>query len=70
MVGRWPIAWITAPTLIVHGDSDRVVPVANAHLLAQKILGARVVVLEDSGHACSLDQKEAFNREVVGFLGG
>jgi len=59
---------ITAPTLIVHGDSDRVVPVANAGLLAERIPNSQVVILEDSGHACSFDQRVRFNHAVLGFL--
>jgi pimeloyl-ACP methyl ester carboxylesterase len=59
---------ITAPTLIVHGDSDRVVPAANARVLGELIPNAEVVILEDSGHACSFDQRERFNEVVLSFL--
>jgi pimeloyl-ACP methyl ester carboxylesterase len=59
---------ISAPTLIVHGDSDRVVPVANAGLLAERIPRSKVVILEDSGHACTFDQRARFNEVVVEFL--
>lgn len=62
------VANIAAPTLIVQGDSDRVVPVANAHLLAERIPNTRLVVLEDSGHACCIDHAEAFNKAVTDFL--
>ncbi len=59
---------ITAPTLIVHGDSDRVSPAANARILGELIPNAEVVILEDSGHACSFDQRDRFNQAVLGFL--
>ena len=59
---------ITAPTLIVHGDSDRVVPAANARVLGDLIPHAQVVVLEESGHACSFDRRDRFNEVVLGFL--
>ena len=59
---------ITAPTLIVHGDSDRVVPSANAHLLGELIPGSRVVILEQAGHACTFDQRDGFNAAVLEFL--
>jgi pimeloyl-ACP methyl ester carboxylesterase len=62
------VTGIAAPTLIVHGESDRVVPVDNARLLAERIPNSRLVVLEDSGHACSIDQAETFNRVVIDFL--
>ena len=59
---------ITAPTLIVHGDSDRVVPAANARVLGALIPSSEVVILEQSGHACSFDQRDRFNQAVLGFL--
>src|SRR5262249_54140340 len=36
---------ITAPTLVLHGDQDRVCPVANARLLAERIPGAEVQIV-------------------------
>jgi pimeloyl-ACP methyl ester carboxylesterase len=59
---------ITAPTLIVHGDSDRVVPAENARVLGELIPNAGVVMLEESGHACSFDQRDRFNEAVLEFL--
>ena len=59
---------ISSPTLIVHGDSDRVVPAANARVLGQLIPNAEVLILEESGHACSFDQRDRFNEAVLGFL--
>jgi pimeloyl-ACP methyl ester carboxylesterase len=41
---------IAAPTLVVHGAEDRMIPVANAHLLAEGIPGAQLRILEESGH--------------------
>jgi pimeloyl-ACP methyl ester carboxylesterase len=41
---------VDMPTLIVHGEADRVLPVGNAHLMAQRIPGARVHLLEGVGH--------------------
>jgi pimeloyl-ACP methyl ester carboxylesterase len=40
---------IQAPTLVVCGDHDRVVPPANSRLLAQRIPGAELVIIP-SGH--------------------
>lgn len=40
---------ITAPTLVIHGAHDRLVPVENARVLARRIPGARLTVLE-CGH--------------------
>jgi pimeloyl-ACP methyl ester carboxylesterase len=59
---------ITAPTLIVHGDSDRIAPAANARVLGELIPNAEVVILEESGHACSFDQRDRVNEAVLRFL--
>ncbi len=41
---------IEAPTLVLHGTEDRVVPPANGELLASGIAGARLERLEGAGH--------------------
>jgi pimeloyl-ACP methyl ester carboxylesterase len=41
---------VEAPTLVLHGTEDRVVPPANAELLARAIAGARLERLEGAGH--------------------
>jgi 3-oxoadipate enol-lactonase len=41
---------IEAPTLVVHGTDDRVIPVENGRVLASRIPGARLLELEDTGH--------------------
>jgi 3-oxoadipate enol-lactonase len=46
--GRLPR--IDVSTLVVHGRHDRMVPVANAHLIAERIPGARLRILDESGH--------------------
>ncbi len=44
------LARITAPTHIVHGAMDRLVPVASAHDLHSKIKGSTLEVIEGMGH--------------------
>jgi 3-oxoadipate enol-lactonase len=41
---------ITAPTLIVHGDRDVLIPVENAYVLAERIPGARLHIVPGAGH--------------------
>ncbi len=41
---------IAAPTLVIHGDRDPVFPLGHAEALAQEIPGARLLVLERTGH--------------------
>ncbi|HEY9108767.1 MAG TPA: alpha/beta fold hydrolase [Roseateles sp.] len=41
---------ITAPTLVMHGQHDALIPVAAAHDLAQRIPGARLEIIPGWGH--------------------
>jgi pimeloyl-ACP methyl ester carboxylesterase len=59
---------ITAPTLVVHGKADRLVPSANAELIAARIPGAQFVLLEHASHLFSTDQPEAAQRAISEFL--
>jgi pimeloyl-ACP methyl ester carboxylesterase len=58
---------IGAPTLVVHGDEDRMIPVANAHLLADRIPGAQLRILEESGHLYPTDEP-GIDTEIGAFL--
>jgi 3-oxoadipate enol-lactonase len=65
---RAEIGTITAPALLVWGAEDAGVPVAWARPLAEALGGAPVVVLEDAGHVCNLEQPEAFDRAITEFF--
>lgn len=41
---------ITAPTLVIHGTLDRLLPAGNGELIARLIPGARLELFEDVGH--------------------
>jgi len=62
------IAQITAPTLVIHGTSDALVPPGNGELIAQRIPGAKLVRLNHASHLFTTDQTEAANREILEFL--
>lgn len=49
---------IEAPALVVHGRHDRMIPVANAEQLAEGIPGARLRVLDESGHLYPTEEPE------------
>jgi 3-oxoadipate enol-lactonase len=49
---------IEAPTLLVHGREDRIVPVANAEILAERIPRAELRILDHAGHLYSTEQPE------------
>jgi 3-oxoadipate enol-lactonase len=61
---------ITAPTLVITGDADRLVPPANSDILAQHIPNARLVKVPGGSHGFNFETPEIFNREVLGFLAG
>jgi 3-oxoadipate enol-lactonase len=44
------LARIAAPTLVVHGSEDRMLPVQNGRLIASRIPGARLEILDGVGH--------------------
>ena len=49
---------ITAPTLVLHGTEDRVVPPGNGRRLAARIPDAELCLLADAGHAYALERPE------------
>lgn len=59
---------IQAPTLILHGSEDLVVPVSNAISLAEKLPDARLRVLESAGHLVFVERAEEVNWEILNFL--
>ena len=62
------IAAIGAPTLIVHGRDDRVIPPSNATDLLALIDDSRAHLFGRCGHWTQIEHADAFNRLVVGFL--
>jgi 3-oxoadipate enol-lactonase len=59
---------VRAPTLVVHGDDDPVVPLENGRLLAAAIPGARMEVLPGVGHMLGHEAPEEFAQLVEEFL--
>ncbi len=64
------LARIEAPTLVVHGREDRMVPVANAEILAERIPRAELRILEDAGHLYSTEEPDVDEEIARFFLGG
>lgn len=62
------LAAIRVPTLVVVGADDVVTPVGEARKIAERIAGAELVVLENSGHLSNLEQPAAFTRTLSAFL--
>jgi pimeloyl-ACP methyl ester carboxylesterase len=59
---------IHAPTLVVHGEVDPLVPVQNGKYLAQHIPSARLILYPDTGHIPIIERADDYNRDVLAFL--
>jgi pimeloyl-ACP methyl ester carboxylesterase len=60
---------IRCPVLVVCGDRDYT-PVERKQEYVRRLRDARLVVIEDSGHATPLDQPEKLNDVLLQFLAG
>ena len=60
---------IAAPTLVIHGESDRLVPPGNGKLIAERIPGAKLVTIPRASHIYSTDQPDKAHHAVLEFLG-
>ena len=64
------LARITAPTLVIHGETDRLVPAANGRLIAERIPGAKLVLIPRASHIFETDQPGAAHQAILEFLAG
>jgi non-heme chloroperoxidase len=62
---------IDVPTLILHGDDDQIVPIADSALLSAKIVkGATLRVISNAPHGMCSTHKDRINAELLGFFKG
>lgn len=67
---RKDVARIDVPTLVMHGDADRILPITAAGLRTAKLIkGARMVVVEGGPHCITWTHTDIVNRELLNFLG-
>lgn len=59
---------IVAPTLVLHGSEDRLVDPANGELLAGRIPGAELVVLQGAGHLYHSERADEADAAVLDFV--
>ena len=58
------------PTLVIHGDNDRIVPLTAAGQRTAKLIkGARLVVVKGGPHCITWTHAEEVNAELLHFLG-
>jgi non-heme chloroperoxidase len=67
---RADVGRIDVPTLVIHGDADRIVPIqASGQHTAKLVKGARLVAIKDGPHAITWTHADEVNAELVKFLG-
>lgn len=59
---------ITAQTLILWGEADKMTPLSDARLMKQKIRRSRLVIVPGGSHSLNLDSPQRVADEVVKFL--
>jgi non-heme chloroperoxidase len=61
---------IDIPTLVIHGDADRIVPFsASGKRMSEFVKGSKLVVVEGGPHGLNWTHTEKINRELLAFLG-
>lgn len=61
---------LVAPTLLVWGERDPIIPPIYGEAFREQLAYARLVTLPEAGHAAHLEQPKAFARAVLDFLDG
>jgi 3-oxoadipate enol-lactonase len=59
---------LNIPTLVIHGENDRLVPPGNGELIAKRIPGARLVLLKNASHIFITDQEDESHEAIMSFL--
>ena len=60
---------VDVPTLVIHGDADRILPITASGLRTAKLIkGARLLVVKDGPHCITWTHAEQVNGELVEFL--
>lgn len=61
---------VDVPTLVIHGDADRILPIAASGLRTAKLIkGARLLVVKDGPHCIIWTHAEQVNGGLLEFLG-
>src|SRR5467141_617602 len=67
---REDLARIDVPTLVIHGDADRILPITATGLRTAKLIkGARQLIVKDGPHAVTWTHAEEVNAGLLSFLG-
>ena len=59
---------IAVPTLVIHGESDQLVPPGNGKLVADRIPNAKLLIIPHASHIFPTDQPKMADEAVLTFL--
>jgi len=59
---------ISVPTLVIHGESDRLVPAGNGSIIAGRIPGAKLALIPNASHILLTDQPQITQDTILNFL--
>ncbi|MGO9452301.1 MAG: alpha/beta fold hydrolase [Candidatus Binataceae bacterium] len=62
------LAQIGCPTLVITGKDDALIPWENSRIIAERIAGAKLVILEPAGHCFWIEQAEQSRDAISRFL--
>ena len=66
---RADLGKITVPTLVLHGDSDAIVPFEGSGQHTQlAVEGSDLALLVGAPHGCNVSHPEEFNQALIAFL--
>lgn len=61
---------VAAPTLLVWGDGDPLIPPSTGDVMRAEIPDSRLLIIDRAGHNPMFDRPEAFNAALLAFLSG
>jgi pimeloyl-ACP methyl ester carboxylesterase len=69
---RWSslsrLPFLRKPTLVIHGDHDRLIPTINGRIIARLIRGAKLHIIKGAGHVYSVDAPGEAAKVFLEFL--
>lgn len=66
---RSDLKMINVPTLIIHGDDDKTVPIeASGDRTARMLPNAKYLIYEDAPHGLFITEKDKLNRDLIEFI--
>jgi pimeloyl-ACP methyl ester carboxylesterase len=59
---------IKAPTMLIHGTDDKIIPFENSQILEERIPGAELTLLQDKRHGFFIEAMDSTRIFINGFL--